>query len=123
MKASFKTEGVYTPDALIAGNAHLLVAKSVTIVSGQNLPRGAVLGKITTSGKYTLSASGANDGSQTPDLILAEAADASGGDKTALAYSRGDFAASALTLGTGHTAASITEALRAKGIAVLPIVD
>jgi len=123
MKASFKTEGVFTPDALIAGNAHLLVARTVTIASGQNLPRGAVLGKITASGKYTLSAAAATDGSEKPDLILAESADASAGDKPALAYSRGDFATSALKLGDGHTPASITEGLRAKGIALLPIVD
>lgn len=123
MHAQFRTEGTHTPDAIIAGNAHLLVGRQVTILSGQNLKRGAVLGKITASGKYTLSASGASDGSQTPDLILAQDVDASAADKPALAYARGDFAASALTLGAGHTAASITEGLRAKGITLLPIVD
>lgn len=122
-KASFQTEGTYVPDALIAGNAHLLVARTVTIVSGQNLPRGAVIGKIATGGKYQLSLSAAADGSQTPDLILAEACDATSADAKALAYSRGDFNANALTLGTGHTVASITEGLRAKGIALLPAVS
>ena len=119
-KASFKTEGAYVPDALIAGNAHLLVARPVTIVSGQNLPRGAVIGKVTTGGKYQLSLSAAADGSQAPDLILAEDCDASAADAKALAYSRGDFNANSLTLGAGHTVASITEGLRAKGIALLP---
>lgn len=123
LKASFATEGTYTPDSLVAGNAHLLVARTVTILSGQNLVRGAVIGKITTGGKYQLSLSGASDGSQTPDLILAEACNAAGADKTALAYSRGDFNAAALTLGAGHTVASITEGLRAKGIALLPAVS
>lgn len=121
-KAEFRTEGTYAPDKLIAGNAHLLVGRKVTIVSGQNLTRGAVLGKITASGKYNLSLSGASDGSQTPDLILAENCDASSGDKVALAYARGDFNASALTLGTAHTVASITEGLRAKGITLIPAV-
>jgi hypothetical protein len=121
-KAEFRTEGTYAPDKLIAGNAHLLVGRNVTIISGQNLTRGAVLGKITASGKYNLSLSGASDGSQTPDLILAENCDATAGDKVALAYARGDFNANALTLGTAHTVASITEGLRAKGITLIPAV-
>ena len=122
-KAQFKTDGAHTPDALIAGNAHLLVARTVTLIAGQNLPRGAVLGKITASSKYKLSLSGASDGSQTPDLILAEDVDATAGDKPGLAYSRGDFNANALTLGSAHTVASITEGLRAKGIALLPAIS
>lgn len=118
-RASFATEGTYTPDSLIASNADLLVGRKVTILSGQTLVRGSVLGKITTGGKYNLSLSAAVDGSQTPDLILGEAADASGGDTTAMAYARGDFTASALTLGASHTIASIQEGLRAKGITLL----
>ena len=119
MTANFQTEGTYTPDSLLAGNAHLLVARKVTVLGGQVLPRGAVLGAITASGKCVLSASGATDGSQTPDLILAEAVDATGGDTAALAYERGDFSAQAITLGAGHTVASIREGLRAKGITLL----
>ncbi len=216
-KAKFATEGTFAPDNLIAGNAHLLVSRKVTIKSGQNLKRGSVIGKVTdansatvpvgggsnggvvnfgtitpdatakdgsygvavtaakdgatgakftvtapggqtatgtmgvafaalglaftitdglttdasevgdvytftvtaANGEYKLSASADNDGSQTPDLILAEDCNASGGDKTALAYARGDFAAQALTLGTAHTVASITEGLRAKGITLI----
>ena len=119
MTANFQTEGTYTPDNLLAGNAHLLVARKVTVLAGQVLPRGAVLGTITASGKTILSLAAAADGSQTPDLILAEAVDATGADATALAYARGDFNAGALTLGTGHTVASIREGLRAKGITLL----
>lgn len=119
MNANFKTEGTYTPDSLLAGNAHLLVARKVTVLSGQVLPRGAVLGIITAGGKAILSLAAASDGSQTPDLILAEDVDATGADATALAYERGDFNARAITLGTGHTVASIREGLRAKGIALL----
>lgn len=122
-KAGFATEGTYTPDQLLAGNAHLLMAKTITILSGQSLARGAVIGKITTTGKYKLSASAATDGSETPDLVLAEDCDATGIDRAALAYIRGDFNANALTLGTGHTIASISEGLRVKGIALLPTVS
>lgn len=122
MTASFKTEGAYTPDNLLAGNAHLLVGRKVTVLQGQVLPRGAVLGLITASGKYVLSASAAADGSQTPDLILAEAVDATSADTTVLAYERGDFNSNALTLGSGHTVASVREGLRAKGITLLTAV-
>lgn len=120
-KATLKTEGSLSHDKLIAGNAHLLVSRKITIKSGQNVVRGAVLGK-DGDGKYLLSLSASNDGSQTPDLILAEDCDATAADKTAIAYSRGDFAIQALTIGTGHTAASITEGLRAKGITIINIV-
>ncbi|HRM66758.1 MAG TPA: head decoration protein [Comamonas denitrificans] len=122
MTAVFKTEGAYTPDSLLAGNAHLLVARKVTVLSGQVLARGAVLGTITASGKAILSLAAAADGSQTPDLILAEPVDATGGDVAALAYERGDFNSGALTLGAGHTVASIREGLRAKGITLLAAV-
>lgn len=118
MPASFSTS-TYTPDRLVAQNAHLLVAVPITLISGQNLVRGAVLGKITASGKYTLSLSASSDGSQTPDLILAEDCNASGGDKAALAYERGDFDSAAITLGTAHTVASVKEGLRVKGIELI----
>lgn len=118
-QATFGTEGVVTHDALIAGNAHLLVGRKVTLAAGQNLVRGAVLGKVTASGKYVLSLSAAADGSQTPDLILAEDCNAAAADKSVLAYARGDFNSRALTLGAAHTVASITEGLRAKGITLL----
>ena len=119
MTANFQTEGAYAPDALIAGNAHLLVARKVTVLTGQVLSRGAVLGTITASGKAILSLAAAADGSQTPDLLLAEDVDATDSDVTALAYERGDFNALAVTLGTGHTVASVREGLRAKGITLL----
>lgn len=120
--ASFATEGTYTPDALLAGNAELLVGRKITVLKGEVIPRGTVLGKITASGKYIQSLAAAQDGSETPDLILAEAVDATAADVSALAYARGDFNASALTLGAGHTVASITEGLRAKGITLLTVV-
>lgn len=215
MPASFSST-TYTPDKLTAGNEHLLVARSITLIYGQNQVRGAVLGKISVgaassaaktggntgngtltmdattpvrpgakvgvysvrivaaalgggtfsvtdpdgfligdaavgstfdndikfataagdtdfivgdgfdvtvaagSNKYTLSVAASIDGSQTPDVILAEDCDASGGDKTAIAYFRGDFNENALTLGAGHTTASIREGLRAKGITLIP---
>lgn len=119
-RAAFGTTGTNTQDFLIHGDYDDLVARKITIITGQNLVRGAVLGKITASGKYNLSLSAASDGSQVPDLILAENIDASAADVAALAYSRGDFLIPGLTIGTAHTAASITEGLRTKGIVLFP---
>jgi hypothetical protein len=116
--ASFSSDA-YTPDRLVAANPHLLEARQITLISGQNLLRGAVLGKITASGKYNLSLSAAVDGSQTPDAILAHDCNASGGDQVTVAYFRGDFNQGALTYGTAHTADSTREGLRDKGIVVV----
>ena len=46
-----------------------------------------------------------------PRATLAEACDASAADKEATAYFTGDFAEGALTVGTGHTVASIKSGL------------
>ena len=64
-------------------------------------------------------AAAANDGSQVPDLVLADAVDATSADAPGLGYERGDFNAGALTLGTGHTVASIRDTLRGKGITLI----
>ncbi len=114
MPASFASTNLAV-DKLIV-DASKLITRQITLISGQNLTRGAVLGKITASSKYNLSLSAAGDGSQTPDLILAEDTDASGGDKVTIAYEAGSFNTNALTLGSAHTLASIQEGLRAKGI-------
>lgn len=107
--------GSLSHDNLIAGTAINMVTESIVLDTG-NLSRGAVLGKITATGKYVLSASAAVDGSQTPAAILAEDADATDGDKVTVAYLTGEFNTAALTLGAGHTIASITAGLRDQGI-------
>ena len=108
--------GTYIPDNLVAGET-ALVTEAVTVASSAALARGAVLGKVTASGKFILSATAAVDGSQTPDVVLAEDCDASAGDVTNVAvYVKGEFNEKALTLGTGHTVASVKTPLRDGGI-------
>lgn len=116
MHAQLKTEGTFRPDALLSGDASDANVKKVVLIAGQNLARGALLGTITASKKATLSLAASDDGSQVPDLILAHDVDASGGDTEALVYYTGTFNSKALTLGAGHTEASVFDALRAKGI-------
>lgn len=89
---------------------------------------GAVLGKVTATGKYKLATSAAADGSQTPvavliadglglskDITLAAAT-----DTKALVLARGPVivADAALQLGAGITAAAAKAALAAVGITV-----
>ena len=106
---------VYISDQLIAGRFPL-VTDTVTLISGQTLKRGTVLGKITASGKFTLALSASSDGSQTPAAILADDVDASGGDKLAGVYLAGEFNTNAMTFGTGITAAGAKDTLRDAGI-------
>jgi hypothetical protein len=112
--ASFSSE-TFTPDRLHAGELPL-AHKKVTLLSGENVTRGTVLGKVTASGKYVTSLSASADGSETPDVIAAQDCDASAADAECLVYTRGDFNANALTIGTGHTASSIEAGLRDKNI-------
>lgn len=71
------------------------------------------------SGQYVIAEAAAVDGSAVPDLVLAEAVDATLAAASGMAYKRGDFNASALTFGAGHSSATVAEALRSKGIAIL----
>lgn len=105
----------YVPSDLLAGSKPV-VTKTVTIASSAALVAGALLGPVTASGKYLLSASGSSDGSQVPDAVLAHDADASAGDVEAVVYIEGEFNQDALTYGTGHTAASVAQGLRERGI-------
>ena len=108
-------QGEYKPCNLIAGE-YPRIERIITIASGSALTKGAVLGRITVSGKFILSAAGASDGSETPDAILAEDVDASAEDKQAVVYFSGEFNETALTLGNGHTLESIRAGLRSKSL-------
>ena len=121
MPASFASQ-TSNPDRLVANDGIGLLSESITLLSGQNQVRGALLGKVTASGKYILSLSAAVDGSQVPVGVLAEDTDAGAADVSTPAYVRGDFDENEITFGTGHTAASVREDLRAKGIQLIPSV-
>ncbi len=111
----FTNQGDYTPDNLLAGEYPRL-ERLVTIAAGADLAKGAVLGRITASGKFKLCASASSDGSQTPDAILAEKASAAGADVQAVVYFSGEFNENALTLGAGHTLDAVRLTLKAKSI-------
>ena len=112
---SFGNEGTFVPDNLFAGSARV-VTDSVVIAAGQQLVRGAVLGRISSTGQYVLSEADATDGSEVPTAILAQDVDTTGGARTVTVYVAGMFNARRLVLGNGHTVASVKDALRDVGI-------
>ena len=63
--------------------------ETVTLLEGTNYPVGAVLGRITASGKYKLATSGGSDGAQTASAVLLYAVDASATDAIGVVIARG----------------------------------
>ena len=61
----------------------------VTLLAGMPYPVGAVLGRITASGKYKLATSGGTDGAQTASAVLLYAVDATLADATGIVVVRG----------------------------------
>lgn len=114
--AAFAQEAVYTPDGLFAHNVASVIGKGITLLAGQNLARGAVLGQITSGGKFVLALAASSDGSQTPSAILAEDTNATAADVATVAYFEGTFVEQKLILGTGITTAAARAALRSVGI-------
>ena len=115
-QASYGQETTQLTKNILADDDY--TTRKVTILSGQNIVAGTVLGKITASSKYITSLSAAVDGSQTPDFVAQHDVDATSGDKEAIVYETGTLVATALTLGTAHTIASIREGLRVKGLMI-----
>ena len=83
----------------------------ITLLQGLPYPVGSVLGKITASGKYTLSPATGADGSQVASAVLLYAVDATLADATGIVVARGPTIVSRAGLayeGTVNDAAKIT---------------
>jgi hypothetical protein len=122
--ANAGTFAVFDPSGVEIGKATVAVAftgqVNFTIADATDFVAGDAF-SITVSAiteKYLKSLSAATDGSQVPDASSRRTATRRA-DAEALVYVRGDFAESALTIGTAHTAASIREGLRVKGITIV----
>lgn len=63
--------------------------ETVTLLIGMPYPAGSVLGKITASGKYTLSPAAGADGSEVAMAVLLHAVDATLADATGIVVARG----------------------------------
>src|SRR5690348_11606747 len=78
---SIQTESIHDEEFLISEAEGHRSRENVTIVSGQDLAAGAVVGKITGSGKYAIYDNGASDGTEVAAGVLARAVDAGSADK------------------------------------------
>ena len=112
--ANYTTED-FNYDNLVAGDFPL-VTDAQTLITGQNLERGAALGKITASGKLTQLDSSAGDGSENAYAILMEDCDASLADTACRIYLSGEFNENAVGFVSGDTAATFADAFRAISI-------
>lgn len=122
MTVAFGTVDTLSPDrALILGRDDV-VSRRIIVAAGRVLDRGALLGRVTATGKHVLSAAAASDGSQTAVAILAEPVDASSADRETVAHFAGTFNERALVYGAGQTAASVRDALQARGIKLMGMV-
>lgn len=75
------TEGSRQQEWLMTDNMGYFSREQSTLISGQNLRSGTVIAKITASGKWTILAPAAGDGSQNAAGFLLHHTDASTGDK------------------------------------------
>lgn len=82
------TEGVHANEFRVSEANGDRSREVVTIVSGENLKAGHVLGKITASGKYAEHDPAAVDGTETAVAVLYDDTDASAADTKAVAYVR-----------------------------------
>lgn len=110
-----RTVETYSPDELLVSGTNVR-SRKVTLLANEVVTRGAVLGKITASGKYSLSVAAAVNGSEDPDAIAAVDVDATGADADIVVYVGVDVNENKLNFGAGHDAASVRDPLRAKGV-------
>ena len=92
------------------------VSEGGTLITGQNLTMGAVLGRIAASGKLNLSDEGVSDGSEVPFAILLEDCDATSADKGCPILLAGVVNEGALNFGGTNDADAVRDVLRSGGI-------
>ncbi len=97
-------------------------SKAIVLASGQDAKMGWVLGKVTATGEYKLCVKAADDGSQTPVVILVDDYDATIATCKAEAYLTGAFNEDAIAFGAVWTKAEIRDAMRPLSIFIKPVI-
>lgn len=106
------TEGPRTAGYLISEANGTRSREVVTLLAGNNLPPGTVLGKVTASGKYTALAPAATDGSEKAAAVLYAGVDATAAEKPAVVTARdSEVQTTELAWPVGATAPQKTAAL------------
>jgi head decoration protein D len=81
-------EGRYAGEFIVSEGNGSISREVITVLSGETLEAGAVLGKITASGKYKALDPAAVDGSEAAAAILYDGVDASAADTEGVAIVR-----------------------------------
>ena len=82
------TEGQNTGEFIVSEGNGTISRETVTILNGRTLEAGAILGKVTASGKYREIDPVATSGAEVAVAVLFDAVDASGGDAPGIIVSR-----------------------------------
>jgi len=108
----------YTPaDVLLAGSFPLDTSAGTLLDQNAVLPAFSLVGRITASGKLTLSAQAASDGSQVPvGVTIVEYPDTGADIPNVTFYRSGNFNFDALNLGAGWTLANLRVAVENSGV-------
>ena len=111
-------------DNLFAGK-YPDVEEGGTLITGQNLTRGTVLGLITASGKLSIFDTANADGTEIPYGVLLESTDATAADEVCPVAVSGKFQIDALTAGgtTDLSIAAVQKLLRAVNLYTVDSVD
>jgi len=83
-----QTEAAHAGEFIVSEGNGNISREGITVVSGQTLVAGEVVGKITASGKYATYNNGASDGSEVAAGILYDAVDASAADADGVMVAR-----------------------------------
>lgn len=93
------------PATLVLGGP--IITEAGTLLSGQNLPAGAMVGRVTASGKLREALETADDGSEEPVGFLVHAVHAEGGDADCQIYKGGRLNKELVEIHESYTAAQI----------------
>ena len=104
-------QAVFNPDQLISGPLQVVTDTGIIAKAGI-LKRGTILGKVTDSGEYVLSKTGAADGSEIPCAILADDVDTTDSSVSGGVYLMGEFNQNRIIHDESWTAADLKDALR-----------
>lgn len=108
------TEGRHPAEYILSEANGYRTREVGTLLTGNKLVPGTVLGRITASGKLTVLTPGASDGSQTAAGVLYDNVDATAADKPAVYHARdAEVNGLALTWPAGISAPNKTAAITA----------
>lgn len=105
----------FVRDNLIAGDFPKVIRNAI-LTSGEVGLRGHLLGRITASGKFLISLSGAGDGSEVPVAVLTEDTDATAGDLQTAMYFSGEFNEDRIVFGAAHDKDTVRAGLDGRSI-------